>query len=74
MSTEDKSIEKLAYSIDEATKAAGLGRTTLYQAIKDGALVSSVVCGRRLLLVDDLKAFLQSGWNKPGVVRGWRGA
>jgi excisionase family DNA binding protein len=54
-------LSKLAYRIDEATSVSGLGRTSIYEAIKTGALKSVYVSGRRLILRDDLEAFLRSG-------------
>ncbi|MCA1936971.1 MAG: excisionase family DNA-binding protein [Asticcacaulis sp.] len=49
---------KLAYRIDEAVKASGLGRSFLYERMADGSLKSVKVGGRRLILRDDLMAFL----------------
>jgi excisionase family DNA binding protein len=50
--------EKLAYSIREAMEAADAGRTTIYQAIKDGALVARKRGKRTIILTEDLKAWL----------------
>lgn len=52
--------EKLAYKIDEASAATGIGRTSLYEAIKAGHLKSIMACGRRLILRQDLERFLAS--------------
>lgn len=49
---------KLAYRIDEAVKASGLGRTFIYEHIAKGALQSIKVGGRRLILHDELVQFL----------------
>lgn len=49
---------KLAYRIDEAVKASGLGRSFLYEQIAGGALKSFKVGGRRLIAHADLEAFL----------------
>lgn len=49
---------KIAYRIDEAVKASGLGRTFLYEQISNGALKSVKVGGRRLIMRDDLLNFL----------------
>jgi excisionase family DNA binding protein len=49
----------LAFDIKSACRLSGLGRTTLYAAIKIGAL-SARKCGRRtLVLAADLQAFLK---------------
>jgi len=48
-----------AHTIKAACRISGLGRTTIYAALKSGAL-SARKCGRRtLILADDLEAFLQ---------------
>lgn len=50
--------EPLAVSISRATHLAGLGRTKLYEALGSGELASLKVGNRRLILVDDLRAWL----------------
>ena len=62
MDAETKVFEKLAYRIDEAVRASGLGRTTIYDEIKAKRLRSVKVAGRRLILRDDLEAFLRHAW------------
>lgn len=51
---------KLAYRIDEAVKASGLGRTFLYERIASGELKSVKIGGRRLIMRSDLVAFLEN--------------
>jgi excisionase family DNA binding protein len=49
-----------AYRITEVCKASGLGRTTIYAAIKSGDL-SARKCGRAtIVLADDLETFLRN--------------
>jgi len=50
---------KIAYRIDEAVKASGLGRTFLYERIASGELKSIKVGARRLILREDLLEFLR---------------
>ncbi len=50
---------KIAYRIDEAVKATGLGRTFLYERIATGELKSIKVGTRRLILREDLLEFLR---------------
>lgn len=50
---------KLAYRIDEAVRASGLGRTTLYAEIKAGRLKAVKAAGRRLIMREDLEAYLK---------------
>jgi excisionase family DNA binding protein len=51
-------MSDMAYSIDEVCKAAKLGRTSVYAAIKAGELKARKLGRRTLILHDDLIAFL----------------
>jgi hypothetical protein len=51
---------KLAYSVSEFSEASDLSRSLLYEAIRLGELQSIKVRGRRLILVEDGKAWLRS--------------
>ena len=59
MDPQTKLPEKIAYRIDEAVYVSGLGRTTLYEEIKNRRLKAVKVAGRRLILREDLEAFLK---------------
>lgn len=48
----------LAYTMADACRVSALGRTTLYQAIKDGHLRSRRVAGRRLIDAASLRQFV----------------
>jgi excisionase family DNA binding protein len=51
---------ELAISIAEAARRAGVGRSSIYEAIRRGELLVRK-CGRRsLILLDDLRAWLSS--------------
>lgn len=50
--------ERLAVSPSEAARLAGIGRTTLYEAIGSGALRSLKIGKRRLITVEALRDWL----------------
>ena len=49
-----------AYTIATAAAVSGVGRTKIYEEIKAGRLKSFLHCGRRLILRDDLVAWLRA--------------
>jgi excisionase family DNA binding protein len=51
---------KLAYSIKEFCFVAGVGRTTVYQAIKAGALVARKSGKRTLIAASDARQWLEA--------------
>jgi excisionase family DNA binding protein len=53
-------IEKIGYSVDEAVEASGIGRTTLYELMRSGELESIKVGRRRIILAEDIRAYLDS--------------
>jgi hypothetical protein len=60
-------IEKNAFSISEPVKAGAFGRTTLYEAIRDGELVARKAGCRTIIL--DLPQYVIDGLsNFPGLV------
>ena len=59
MSDMQTETNKIAYRMDEAVKASGLGRTFLYERIASGELKSVKVRGRRLIFHTDLMDFLK---------------
>jgi excisionase family DNA binding protein len=50
--------QRLAVSPSEAARLAGIGRTTLYEAIGSGALRSLKMGKRRLITIDALRDWL----------------
>jgi hypothetical protein len=55
MVSNNNSDEPLVVSPRRASQLAGLGITSLYKAINDGRLQSTVVHGRRLITLKSLK-------------------
>lgn len=53
-------MEQLALTVAEACAAARIGRTTLYEAIKNGDLVAAKYGRKTLIRVDDLRGWLAS--------------
>ena len=51
--------QKLAYTVLEASDAAGWGKSTTWKLIESGRLRSRLIAGRRLILCADLAAFLE---------------
>lgn len=60
MKTEDtKGTARLAYGIRDAAEAIGLGRSTLYEMMKEGTLRFVKVGNRRLIPADALRSLLE---------------
>jgi excisionase family DNA binding protein len=51
---------RISYSVEDAAEETGIGRSFLYLAIKSGELVTLKLGKRRLILRDDLLAWLQT--------------
>ena len=51
---------KVAYRVDEAVAAYGLGRSTIYELIRDGKLKAVKAAGRRLIMRRDIEDYLES--------------
>ncbi len=51
--------ERISVTVDQAVAASGLSRSTLYELIRDDALESRVVAGRRLILVRSLRRLIE---------------
>lgn len=47
--------DKLSYNVPEAAKALGVGRTTMWKAVRDGTLPSFKWGGRVLISRDELQ-------------------
>ena len=53
------SAQKLTCTINEACEVTGLGRTKLYELIRDGKLATTTVGRRRLVMVRSLLSLLE---------------
>ena len=51
-------MDPLAVSVPTATRVSDVGRTKLYEAMADGELLSCKIGKRRLILLEDLRAWL----------------
>jgi excisionase family DNA binding protein len=49
---------KIAYSVKEACAATSLGRTTLFEHIKNGRLVARKIGGRTVIPAESLRALI----------------
>jgi excisionase family DNA binding protein len=52
-------LETLSVDIPEACRLTGLGRSKIYDLLGSGEIISVKVGKRRLILVADLRAWLQ---------------
>ena len=52
------SQQKLAFTIEQATEASGVGRTALFAAVRTGRLRARKLGRRTLILAADLQSFL----------------
>jgi excisionase family DNA binding protein len=59
MSTPLQQPTKKAYSVREACHVTSLGRTTLFGHMASGRLQSIKIGGRRIILAENLHAFLR---------------
>jgi excisionase family DNA binding protein len=51
-------MERIFVSVEEAGKAIGLGRTTVYELLRDGRLRSITIGRRRLICARSLEALV----------------
>ncbi|RWD62554.1 MAG: helix-turn-helix domain-containing protein [Mesorhizobium sp.] len=52
--------QKIGLTIEEAVDRSGIGRTKIFQAIKDGKLTARKAGRRTIILSEDLSNFLKS--------------
>jgi excisionase family DNA binding protein len=53
-------LERLALSVEEASVASALGRSTLYQAISSGDLIARKSGRRTVILREELQTYLKA--------------
>lgn len=53
-------MEPLALTISETCAVSGLGRTSVYEAIRDGSLPARKRGRRTIVLTDDLRRYLET--------------
>lgn len=49
-----EAVAKLAYTVDEAARAIGVSRSTVYKLVRAGELETFTWCGRTLILAEVL--------------------
>jgi excisionase family DNA binding protein len=60
LSTTSVFNQKLSLSVEEAAEATGIGRSKLYEAMRDGLLQARKFGRRTIILRDDLEQFLSA--------------
>jgi predicted site-specific integrase-resolvase len=56
---DSKNIAPLTLNINDACKAIGIGRTSLYELINEGKLETVIIAGRRLVPVTAIRALIE---------------
>lgn len=59
-------ISKIAYTVEQAIVATGLGRTTIYSLLKDGSLRKIKMGSRTLIFRSDLVSLLEGAATPKG--------
>jgi excisionase family DNA binding protein len=59
-STDVRLEMQISYTISEAIRATGIGRTTLFEAMKTGELPARKLGVKNLILAADLEAYIRS--------------
>jgi excisionase family DNA binding protein len=50
-------MEKLGYSVDEAVRASGIGRTVMYELLRRGEIKSVKVGRHRIIPAEAIRAY-----------------
>jgi len=53
-------MSRIAYSVPDAAKHSGIGRTSIYEALRAGSLKAKKMNNRTIILRSDLLTFLRS--------------
>lgn len=59
MNTEDPSLDRLAFTVNESCAISTLGRTRLYQLLSENRIESRLVGRRRLIIAASLRRFIE---------------
>jgi excisionase family DNA binding protein len=59
VNTENRILEPLAYSVNEACRVSSLGRTRLYQLIAEGRLEARKIGKRTIIPAASLRALIE---------------
>lgn len=58
--------EPISYTVKEACRVSGLGKSLLYEAMKDGRLAKRKVGSRTLIMREDLLKLIEGGKDEDG--------
>jgi excisionase family DNA binding protein len=50
-------VDKIGYSVDEACRVSGIGRSLMFEKIRSGEIVSVRVGRRRIIPADAIRAY-----------------
>ena len=53
-------VAPLAYTAEQAARALNIGRSSIYNLIAGGSLKATMIAGRRLIAVEELRALLRA--------------
>jgi excisionase family DNA binding protein len=57
--SDEAPIERRALRVNDAAKAYGVGRSTIYKLMSEGKLATAKIAGRRVVLRDSAEALLR---------------
>lgn len=57
-------VSKLAYTVEEACEATGIGKTTLYEEAQAGHLLLGKFCGRTVIRAEELRRWFDARYEE----------